>query len=74
MMKLKDKSDTSMPKVRLLAFRHVKYIFAVEVHRPCRGTIEGPDNMEQGAFSGSGSPDNGDQLSTLNLKIDALNT
>jgi hypothetical protein len=28
--------------------------------------------MEQGAFSGSGSPDNGDQLSTLNLKIDAL--
>ena len=45
-MKLEDKSNASIPKVRLLTFRQVKDILAAEVYRPSRGTIEGPDNME----------------------------
>jgi hypothetical protein len=66
-MKLKDKPDTPIPELRLFALRHVKHILAVEVDRPRRGTIEGPDNMKQRALSGSGGPDNGNQLTTLNL-------
>jgi hypothetical protein len=71
-MELEDKSDPPIPKVRLLTFRQMKYILAVEVYRSGRRTIECPDNMEERAFSCSRSPDNGNQLPTLNLEIDAL--
>src|SRR5580765_6621755 len=67
MMKLEDKPDTPIPKVRLFIFRHVKHILAFEFDRPCGGTVQRPDNMEQRAFSGSRSPDNRNQLPPLNL-------
>ena len=67
MMKLKDKSDTPVPKLRLFAFRQVKQILAVKVDRPCGRTIKRPDNMEQRAFSGSRSSDNRDQFPPPNL-------
>ena len=66
-MELEDESDSPIPKVRLFTFRQVKDILAVEVYRPGRGTIECSDNMKQRAFSCSRSPDNGNQLPTLNL-------
>src|SRR5262245_1315127 len=72
MMELEDESDPPVAKFCLLTFRQVKYILAVEVHRPARGAIESSNNMEQRTFSGSGSPDNCNQLSTLNLEIDAF--
>jgi hypothetical protein len=71
-MKLKDKPDASIPKLSLLTLRPMEHILAVEVDRPRRGTVEGPDNMEQGALPGSRGPDNGNQLATLNLQIDAF--
>ena len=71
-MKLKDKPDSPIPKFRLFTLRHVKHILTVEVDRPRGGTIKRPDNMEQRALSGTRSPDNGNQLPTLNLEIDAL--
>ena len=66
-LELEDKPDATISKVCLFTFRHVKDILAVEVDRPCRGTIERPDNMEQCALSGSRSPDNRNQLPPLNL-------
>src|SRR4029077_14080896 len=72
MMKLEDKPDTPIPKLRLFTLRHVKHIMAVEVDRPFRRTIKCPDNMEQRALSSSRSPDNRNQLTPLNLQIDAL--
>src|SRR5881296_1877233 len=71
-MKLEDKSDTPIPKLRLFTFRHLEHIMVVEVDRPCRRTIKRPDNMEQRALSSSRSPDNRNQLPPLNPQIDAL--
>lgn len=67
MMKLEDKPNTPIPEIRLFTFRHLEHILAVEVDRPFRRTIEGPDNMEQRALSGSRSPDNRNQFASLNL-------
>src|SRR5204862_6329919 len=72
MMKLEDKTDSPIPKVRLLIFRQVKHILAVEVDRSCGGAVQRPDNMEQRALSCSRGSDNRTQLPPLNLSIDAL--
>ena len=67
MMKLEDKTDSSIPKVRLLIFRQVKHILAVEVDRSCGGAVQRPDNMEQRALSCSRGSDNRNQLPPMNL-------
>src|SRR3954470_12789235 len=70
MMKLKDKPDTPIPKIRLFAFRQLKEILGVKVNHPGGGAIKCSDNMKQCALSCSRSPHNRNQLPPLNLEID----
>jgi hypothetical protein len=67
MMKLEDKPDSPIPKLRLFTFRHVKHILSVEVDRPCGGTIECSNNMEQRTLSGTRRPDDRNQFTPLDL-------
>lgn len=72
MVELEDKPDPSIPELRLLILRHLKDILTVEVDRACRGPIEHPDDVEERALSGSGSPDDRDKFASLNLETDAV--
>ncbi len=53
MVKLKDKADASIAELGLLSLRHLKEILIVEVDGSFGGPIEHPDDMEQGALTGS---------------------
>src|SRR5690349_13709252 len=57
-VKLEHEPDPPIPEFRLLCIRHPKEVMLIERHRTPARLIERADNMEQGAFPGSGGSHN----------------
>ena len=71
-MELEDEPDPFITELRLLRLGHAKEVLSIECDGSAARLIEGADNVEQGALTGSGGTHNGDQFSALYLKIDSL--
>jgi hypothetical protein len=72
MMKLEDKTDASVSKLRQLRASKAGDIPASVEDSPPGGQIERADQVEQSALAGARRADDRDHLSAIDLEIDTL--
>ena len=69
---LEDKSQVFTAKISPLFRCEPVQIQGVHHHLPPAGTIHGPHHRQQGGFSGTGLPGDGDELPVVNVKIHTI--
>ena len=72
MMKLKHEPDAPVPKPGQFVFRQTEDILGFIEYRALRWSIQGSQNMEQGAFPRSRSPQHGHEFALPDFEIDAF--
>jgi hypothetical protein len=67
-MRLKNKTNRSIPHGCQLRFIHPSHIVAVEQNLALAGPIEGANDVQQSAFTGAGRTDNCQRLTLPDLQ------
>ena len=71
-MELEHEADGTVPEQGQGRIVPAEDILPVEEHLPGSRPVQGPQDMEQGALPGTGSPDQGNRLARRHLEIDPL--
>lgn len=71
-MGLKDKAQPALAESGQRPFIPFPQILALEKNLPAAGTVQGADDVEQGAFAGAGRPDDGQRFAGLDFQADGV--